>query len=133
MFILINMEINEQKQFVFAHEIMHVAFNHILRSKGRNQRLWNIATDSVINQILKNEKLSMTEGGVDITEAVNHSAEEMYEKLLKKKELHDQEKEQKQERQQPNPSMLNSYKIHLSKINVKNQKKTLTGENQSDK
>ena len=43
---------DEQKQFVFAHEVMHVAFNHILRSKGRNQRLWNIATDSVINQIL---------------------------------------------------------------------------------
>ena len=46
---------DEQKQFVFAHEVMHVAFNHILRSKGRNQRLWNIATDSVINQILKND------------------------------------------------------------------------------
>lgn len=91
---------DEQKQFVFAHEVMHVAFNHILRSKGRNQRLWNIATDSVINQILKNEKLPMTEGGVDIAEAVNHSAEEMYEKLLKKKEQRDQEKEQKQEQQQ---------------------------------
>ncbi len=98
---MINMEINEQKQFVFAHEIMHVAFNHILRSKGRNQGLWNISTDSVINQILKNEKLPMTEGCVDITEAVNHLAEEMYEKLLKKEELHDQKKEQKQERQQP--------------------------------
>ena len=91
---------DEQKQFVFAHEVMHVAFNHILRSKGRNQRLWNIATDSVINQILKNEKLPLTEGGVDIAEAVNHSAEEMYEKLLKKKEQRDQEKGQNQEQDQ---------------------------------
>ena len=91
---------DEQKQFVFAHEVMHVAFNHILRSKGRNQRLWNIATDSVINQILKNEKLPMTEKGVDIAEAVNHSAEEMYEKLLKKKEQRDREKKQKQQQQQ---------------------------------
>ena len=91
---------DEQKQFVFAHEVMHVAFNHILRSKGRNQRLWNIATDSVINQILKNEKLPLAEGGVDIAEAVNHSAEEMYEKLLKKKEQRDQEKQQNQARQQ---------------------------------
>ena len=95
---------DEQKQFVFAHEVMHVAFNHILRSKGRNQRLWNIATDSVINQILKNEKLPMMEGGVDIAEAVNHSAEEMYEKLLKKKKQRDQEKEQKQEQQQSQSS-----------------------------
>ena len=36
---------------------MHVAFNHILRSKGRNQRLWNIATDSVIN----------SDGGLNVT------------------------------------------------------------------
>jgi len=91
---------DEQKQFVFAHEVMHVAFNHILRSKGRNQRLWNIATDSVINQILKNEKLPLAEGGVDIAEAVNHSAEEMYEKLLKKKEQRDQEKQRNQEQDQ---------------------------------
>ena len=91
---------DEQKQFVFAHEVMHVAFNHILRSKGRNQRLWNIATDSVINQILKNEKLPIAKGGVDIAEAVNHSAEEMYEKLLKKKEQRNQEKQQNQEQQQ---------------------------------
>ena len=90
---------DEQKQFVFAHEVMHVAFNHILRSKGRDQRLWNIATDSVINQILKNEQLPIIEGGVDIAEAVNHSAEEMYEKLLKKKEQRDQEKGQNQDTQ----------------------------------
>ncbi len=95
---------DEQKQFVFAHEVMHVAFNHIMRSKGRNQRLWNIATDSVINQILKNEKLPMAKGGVDIAEAVNHSAEEMYEKLLKKKEQHDQKKQQNQEQQQQQQS-----------------------------
>ena len=44
---------DEQKEFVFAHEVMHVAFNHVLRSKGREQRLWNIATDSVINQIYR--------------------------------------------------------------------------------
>ncbi len=91
---------DEQKQFVFAHEVMHVAFNHILRSKGRNHRLWNIATDAVINQILKNEKLPLAEGGVDIAEAVNHSAEEMYEKLLKKKKQRDQEKGQNQEQDQ---------------------------------
>ena len=90
---------DEQKQFIFAHEVMHIAFNHILRSKGRNQKLWNIATDSVINQILKNEKLPLIEGSVDIAEAVNHSAEEMYEKLLKKKEQRDQEKKQNQSEQ----------------------------------
>ena len=81
---------DDEKVFTYAHEVMHVAFNHILRSKGRNPRLWNIATDAVINQILKNEELPMVEGGVDMAEAVNRSAEEMYEKLLQKQ----QEKQQ---------------------------------------
>lgn len=84
---------DDEKTFIYAHEVMHVAFNHILRSKDRVHRLWNIATDSVINQILKNSELPMVDGGVDIAEAVNHSAEEMYEKLLKERE---QEKQQKQ-------------------------------------
>lgn len=88
---------DEQKQFVLAHEVMHVAFNHILRSKGRDPRLWNIATDSVINQILKKEELPLIEGGIDIPEAVNHSAEEMYEKLLKKKERQNQQQNQQGE------------------------------------
>lgn len=88
---------DRQKDFVVAHEILHVAFNHMLRSKDKNPRLWNIATDAVINQILKNENLPMVEGGVDMAEAVNRSAEEMYEKLLKKRE--EKRKQREQEKQ----------------------------------
>ena len=77
---------DKEKQFVFAHEVLHVAFNHILRSKDRDHRLWNIATDAVINQILVSENLSLVKGGVDIPEAINYSAEEMYKKLLEEKE-----------------------------------------------
>ena len=88
---------DDEKTFIYAHEVMHVAFNHILRSKGKKQRLWNTATDAVINQILKNEELPMVDGGVDMAEAVNKSAEEMYEKLLKEQEEKKQEnKQQKQ-------------------------------------
>ena len=47
----------DEKTFVVAHEVMHVAFDHIKRSKGKNPELWNIATDAVINQILKEQKL----------------------------------------------------------------------------
>lgn len=95
---------DDEKTFLYAHEVMHIAFNHIMRSKGRNPRLWNIATDSVINQILKSEDLPLIEGGVDMAEAVNRSAEEMYEKLLKeqedKKQQSQQNCEQRQEEQQ---------------------------------
>ena len=68
--------------FLFAHEVCHVAFEHIFRSEGKDKKLWNIATDSVINALLKQDGLPMIEGGVDIPEAVNYDAEEMYNKLL---------------------------------------------------
>ena len=40
----------EEQTFVFAHEVCHIAFNHILRSEGKDEDIWNIATDAVINQ-----------------------------------------------------------------------------------
>ncbi len=49
----------EEQTFVFAHEVCHIAFNHILRSEGKDPELWNIATDGVINQFLKRDGLKM--------------------------------------------------------------------------
>ncbi len=72
-----------EQTFVFAHEVCHIAFNHILRSEGKETQLWNIATDGVINQFLKKDGLKMVEGGVDIADAINYNAEDLYEKLLK--------------------------------------------------
>ena len=91
---------DEEKIFVYAHEVMHVAFNHIMRSKGRQHKLWNIATDSVINQILKEEGLPLVKGGVNIAEALNKSAEEMYEKLLKEREEKRKQKEEEERKKQ---------------------------------
>ncbi|MBQ7659333.1 MAG: hypothetical protein IJS26_01120 [Alphaproteobacteria bacterium] len=89
-----------RQTFLFAHEICHVAFDHIMRSKDKEPGLWNIATDSVINQILKSENLPMIEGGVDMPEALGKSAEEMYEKLLKEREEKQKEQEGQQEQNQ---------------------------------
>lgn len=83
----------EEQTFIFAHEVCHIAFNHILRSEGKDPDLWNIATDGVINQFLKRDGLKMAPGGVDIAEAINYDAEQLYEKLL-------QEKQQRQQQQQ---------------------------------
>lgn len=81
-----------EQTFVFAHEVCHIAFNHILRSEGKDEYTWNIATDGVINQFLKRDGLEMVEGCVDIKDAINYDAEELYEKLIK-----DKEREQKKE------------------------------------
>ena len=76
----------DEQTFVFAHEICHIAFNHILRSEGKDPKLWNIATDGVINQFLKRDGLKIVPGGVDIAEAINYDAEQLYEKLLQEKQ-----------------------------------------------
>ena len=76
----------EEQMFILAHEVCHIAFNHILRSKDKVIRLWNIATDAVINQFLKRDGLTIVEGGVDIAEAIAYDAEEFYEKLLQEME-----------------------------------------------
>ena len=76
----------EEQTFIFAHEVCHIAFNHILRSEGKNPELWNIATDGVINQFLKRDGLKMAPGGVDMAEAINYDAEQLYEKLLQEKQ-----------------------------------------------
>lgn len=72
----------EEQTFIFAHEVCHIAFNHILRSEGKNPELWHIATDGVINQFLKRDGLKMAPGVVDMVEAINYDAEQLYEKLL---------------------------------------------------
>ena len=101
----------KQQIFLFAHEICHVAFEHIFRSEGKDKRLWNIATDSVINALLKQDGLPMIEGGVDIPEAINYDAEEIYNKLLeeqkKNQEQQNSQDNQEQQSQQENKGQQN--------------------------
>ena len=92
--------LHEEQTFIFAHEICHIAFDHIFRSEGKDKRLWNIATDSVINALLKQDGLPIVEGGVDIPEAINYDAEEMYNKLLEEKKKQEQQNSQGNQRQQ---------------------------------
>lgn len=62
----------EEIEFILMHEIMHVALNHMERSKGKNQEIYNIAADIVINSNIKhmngNSKESISIHG---TESMN--------------------------------------------------------------
>ena len=71
--------------FVLAHEVCHVAFNHILRSEGKDKELWNIATDGVINQLLQKDGLEIIEKAINIPAGLNLDAEALYEKLLQER------------------------------------------------
>ncbi len=81
----INSVTEEEKLFLFAHEICHIAFNHILRREGKDKKLWNIATDAVINALLNKDGLPLTKYSINMPEAVNYDAEELYNKLLNEK------------------------------------------------
>ena len=68
----------DEQIFLIAHEVCHIAFDHVLKSEGKDPELWNIATDAVINAFLKKDGLTIIKGGVDIAEAIKYDAELLY-------------------------------------------------------
>lgn len=93
----------EGQVLALAHEIFHIACNHIMRSDGKNHKLWNIATDAVINQMLRRDGGTIPIGWVNMPEALNKKAETIYEKLVKDAEEQQQQaKEQGKSSQQQN-------------------------------
>jgi len=92
----------DEQIFTFAHEVCHIAFNHILRSEGKDHYTWNVATDAVINQFLIRDGLKMPYGCVDIPNAIYYDAEQLYEKMLKEKQLNQQNEQGNGENQQSN-------------------------------
>ena len=82
---------DDDKLFITAHEFLHIKFEHMFRMTDKNGqkrdiRLWNTATDAIINANLERDGFKIKEGYVNMPEALNYSAEEFYEKLLAEKQ-----------------------------------------------
>lgn len=81
---------DDDKIFLIAHELMHIKFRHMFRlaknGKRKDDELWNYVTDAIINANLKRDGFKVKEGYVDVDEALNYSAEELYDMLFKDKE-----------------------------------------------
>lgn len=122
----------EEQTFVFAHEVCHIAFNHILRSDGKDPQLWNIATDAVINSFLKRDGLKMVEGGVDMAEAINYDAEQLYEKLLKEKGQQPQQNQNENDSQNQGQSQSGSGSSGQNSQSGQNQSGESNEENQEN-
>lgn len=75
------LDINKQ-MFVLAHEICHIAFNHIERAVNKNIEIWNIATDAIINAFLKKDGNELIDGIIDIEGAIEYDAEQLYEIIM---------------------------------------------------
>lgn len=63
---------------VLAHECMHPALKHHTRMKHRDPRLWNYATDYVINPILVDAGMKLPEGVLLDQKYNGLTAEEVY-------------------------------------------------------
>ncbi len=74
-----------EQVYALAHELCHVAFRHDQRGDGKDIRVWQVATDAVVNQWLKRDGLEIPAGEIDLPEAIDYDAEEYYEILLAEK------------------------------------------------
>lgn len=72
-------------QFVLAHEIMHIMFEHGLRRGSRNPMLWNVAGDYAINFILKADGFTIWDKCLYDAKYARMSAEVIYDKLQQEK------------------------------------------------
>lgn len=66
---------------LILHEVMHIAYLHMLRKEVRDHELWNIATDIVINLQILDMGHELPEGGLIRPEFKGLSAEEVYEQI----------------------------------------------------
>ena len=61
-----------------AHEVLHLAFGHHVRRKGRDEQLWNRACDLAVNHILLETGFSLPEGFAHDPSYTGMTAEDIY-------------------------------------------------------
>lgn len=75
----------DEVEFLLAHEVMHIVFQHALREGNRDHEVWNVAADAVINDMLKALGIGrMIKGGVEMAGAADRTAEDVYKELVAK-------------------------------------------------
>ena len=117
----------DERLFVIAHEIMHNKFFHMYRLKDsngvmRDLNIWNEATDAIINANLERDGFTIKKGYVNRPEAINYTAEEFYEILLK-------EREEKQKNNKKNSNRQNEDKQDEKSKSGQKGKKNEQGQN----
>lgn len=71
--------------FVLCHEILHLAYDHIGRRGNRDPKVFNMATDYIVNYTLVNSNIGeMPDGGLYDSKFTDEmTSEEVYEILMK--------------------------------------------------
>jgi predicted metal-dependent peptidase len=74
---------------LIAHELWHVAFEHMLRKGNRDHRVWNMAGDYVINNFITSKGFVIPKGGLLDKKYSGKSTEEVYNELIEDNSLPD--------------------------------------------
>ena len=79
-------EISKQELiFVYGHELLHAVMEHPNRLKGKHPLIWNMATDYVVNSMLRHDRVgNMPSFALYDSKYENKSAEEIYFELMNK-------------------------------------------------
>lgn len=76
----------KEVEFLVAHEVLHVVYDHIGRRNDRNPQVWNIADDYAVNADLKRHKIGQFITTVPCLYESKYDgkpAEEIYDDLMK--------------------------------------------------
>jgi len=76
---------NKEIEFVIAHEILHMVFDHLGRREERNPMLYNIAADYIVNNTLVRDRIGTKPSIVDCYQDFKYdgwTSEEVYEELF---------------------------------------------------
>tara|TARA_B110000503_G_scaffold28131_1_gene44946 strand:- start:23825 stop:25135 length:1311 start_codon:yes stop_codon:yes gene_type:complete len=85
---------NKEIEFVVAHEILHMVFDHLGRREERNPMLHNIAADYIVNNLLVRDRIGKKPKIVDCYQDFKYdgwSSEEVYDELFKEAEKNGEE------------------------------------------
>jgi len=77
---------NKEIEFVIAHEILHCVFDHLTRREDRDPKLYNIAADYIVNNMLVRDRIGTKPTLVDCFQDFkydNWSSEAVYDDLFK--------------------------------------------------
>jgi predicted metal-dependent peptidase len=77
---------NKEIEFVIAHEILHCVYDHFSRREHRNPKLYNIAADYIVNNLLVRDRIGVKPKLIDCFQDFKYegwSSEEVYDELYK--------------------------------------------------
>jgi predicted metal-dependent peptidase len=78
---------DDERVFIIAHEVWHNVMCHFIRTENRDRKLFNIATDIEVNELLASEGLAVPKDALmakSIESIPGLSAEDYYAILLEK-------------------------------------------------